>query len=91
MVKKKVLKAQIDFLLQRIEELTTTIRYNEQHLEYLNSHFKELESNFADYCEKQNELCEKVEYIYRQNGLLSENDNSLFDEWMNGAKKEGEN
>lgn len=91
MVKKKVLKAQIDFLLQRIEELTTTIRYDEQHLEYLNSNFKELESNFADYCKIQNELYEKVEYVYRQNGLLSENDNSLFDEWMNGAKKEGEN
>ncbi len=91
MVKKKVLKAQIDFLLERIEELNSNIRCMEHHLEYLDSHFKGLESNFDDYCKKQNELYEKVEFIYRQNGLLSEKDNSLFDEWMNGAKKEGEN
>jgi hypothetical protein len=70
MVKKKVLKAQIDLLTKKVNELMDD---NEN----LNIVIKD--------------LGEKVEYIYRQNGLLSENDNSLFDEWMNGAKKEGEN
>ena len=70
MVKKKVLKAQIDLLTNKVNELM----YENENL---NSVIKD--------------LAEKVEYIYRQNGLLSENDNSLFDEWMNGAKKEGEN
>lgn len=70
MVKKKVLKAQIDLLTKKVNELMDD---NEN----LNIVIKD--------------LTEKVEYIYRQNGLLSENDNSLFDEWMNGAKKEGEN
>lgn len=70
MVKKKVLKAQIDLLTKKVNELM-------DENENLNIIIKD--------------LGEKVEYIYRQNGLLSENDNSLFDEWMNGAKKEGEN
>lgn len=72
MVKKKVLKAHIDLLTNKVNELM----YENENL---NSVIKD--------------LSEKVEYIYRQNGLLNENDNSLFDEWMNGAKtkKEGEN
>lgn len=70
MVKKTILKAQIELLTDKVNELMS-INDN------LNSVIKD--------------LAEKVEFIYRQNGLLSDNENSLFDEWMNGAKKEGEN
>ena len=70
MVKKTILKAQIELLTDKVNELMS-INDN------LNSVIKD--------------LTEKVEFIYRQNGLLSDNENSLFDEWMNGAKKEGEN
>jgi uncharacterized protein (DUF3084 family) len=99
MVKKKVLKAQIDFLLQRIEELNTTIRYNEKDLEYLNSHFKELQELFdklkeenIDLKAKNEQIEEKIDFLFRQSAIKAQEENdSLFNEWMNGAKKEGEN
>lgn len=37
-------------------------------------------------------LTKKIELIYKKAELLSEEEQpNLYDEWMNGAKKEGEN
>lgn len=63
MVKKKVLKAQIDLLTNKVAEQMQAIETLE----------------------------EKVDFLFRQSAIKAKEENdSLFDEWMNGAREEGE-
>ena len=70
MVTKKSLKAQIDFLIDKIEEISAENRILSKKVETIS---------------------EKVEFVYRKTDSLTVPQGTLFDEWMNGAQKEGEN
>lgn len=70
MVTKKSLKAQIDFLIDKIDKMSEENKKLEQ---------------------KVTEMSEKVEFVYRKTDSLTVPQGTLFDEWMNGAQKEGEN
>lgn len=99
MVKKKVLKAQIDLLTNKvavlIEEKVKIIRA----LDSITRNFKDLEELFDELKEenidlkaKNEQIQEKIDFLFRQSVIKAQEENdSLFDEWMNGAKKEGEN
>lgn len=102
MVTKKSLKAQIDFLIDKIDKMSDENRSLQHNLDYLTSKFKELESNYEGFRQFSNDrqnnfseivsnLSEKVEFVYRKTDSLTVPQGTLFDEWMNGAQKEGEN
>jgi chromosome segregation ATPase len=102
MVTKKSLKAQIDFLIDKIDKMSDENRSLQHNLDYLTSQFKMLESNYEDFRKISNDrqnkfseivsdLSEKVEFVYRKTDSLTVPQGTLFDEWMNGAQKEGEN
>ena len=102
MVTKKSLKAQIDFLIDKIDKISDENRSLQHNLDYLTSQFKMLESNYEGFRQFSNDrqnnfseivsnLSEKVEFVYRKTDSLTVPQGTLFDEWMNGAQKEGEN
>lgn len=41
--------------------------------------------------QKVTEMSEKIEYVYRKVDTVTFYQDSAYDEWINGAKKEGEN
>jgi anti-sigma28 factor (negative regulator of flagellin synthesis) len=64
MVRKKVLQAQIELLIEEVNELM----------------------QLKDKVEELTKKIESKKYKFDE----EQDDSSLFDEWMNGAKKEGE-
>ena len=102
MVTKKSLKAQIDFLIDKIDKISDENINLEKQICWLDAEIKQLESKFEGFNEFSNQrqknfsdivtdLSEKVDFVYRKTDSMIVPTTSLFDEWMNGAQKEGEN
>ena len=63
----------------------------EREIDFLLNQIQKLYEENKKLEQKVTEMSEKVEFVYRKTDSLTIPQGSLFDEWMNGAQKEGEN
>jgi uncharacterized protein YoxC len=96
MVTKKKLLKRIDYLESEIEVLASTVKGLLSVTEDTQEELAKCNSKNTESIESINsdiyKIKDKIDYLYRLSDANSQKaTQTLFDEWMNGAKKEGEN
>ena len=77
-------------LLKKINDVETSNKTLLKIIDGLNTRIKLLENTSADLDENVSKMREKVTYLWNQDQYKKEDMDSILDEWMNGAKEEGD-